>query len=123
MNEWIAKIQRPHFIPSPSSKLCSEHFSEDCFDRTGQRVYLKKGSIPSIFLIKVTLISLFHHTHFLHFKHPVQDVSAKSDSPPGPPEVDDADELPATSPPIPPSMISHRLAPPGPSSSSPPIHC
>lgn len=35
--------------PSTHSLLCSEHFSADCFDRTGCTVRLRENAIPTIF--------------------------------------------------------------------------
>uniref|UniRef100_A0A2L2YRM5 THAP domain-containing protein 1-like n=1 Tax=Parasteatoda tepidariorum TaxID=114398 RepID=A0A2L2YRM5_PARTP len=30
---WLTKIRRDDFTPSKCSKVCSKHFTEDCFDR------------------------------------------------------------------------------------------
>uniref|UniRef100_A0A8C2J6K0 THAP-type domain-containing protein n=1 Tax=Cyprinus carpio TaxID=7962 RepID=A0A8C2J6K0_CYPCA len=37
------------FVVTESSKLCSEHFKPDDFDRTGQIVSLRDGVTPSVF--------------------------------------------------------------------------
>ncbi len=34
--QWEVAIRREGFVVSESSKLCSEHFKPDDFDRTGQ---------------------------------------------------------------------------------------
>jgi hypothetical protein len=56
---WTLKVKRKDWEPSKYSRLCSEHFEEDCFvvrpsvaaaigyDMKGLR--LKKGSVPTIF--------------------------------------------------------------------------
>ncbi|XP_075893574.1 THAP domain-containing protein 2-like [Nelusetta ayraudi] len=47
--QWEVALRRDKFTASDSSVLCSEHFKEADFDRTGQIVRLKDGVIPSIF--------------------------------------------------------------------------
>ncbi|XP_043973313.1 THAP domain-containing protein 6-like [Gambusia affinis] len=47
--KWEATLQREGFTASDSSVLCSEHFKQENFDRTGQIVRLRDGAIPSIF--------------------------------------------------------------------------
>ncbi|KAG9276001.1 THAP domain-containing protein 6-like [Astyanax mexicanus] len=47
--QWEFAIKRERFVASQSSKLCSEHFEPDDFDRTGQIVRLRDGAIPSVF--------------------------------------------------------------------------
>lgn len=42
-----AKILRKDWIPSSSSRICSDHFPESCFDRTGKMTKLKDGAIPT----------------------------------------------------------------------------
>ena len=57
---------RPNWCPSKSSRICSDHFVEEMFDRTGQFVRLCKHAFPTRFksftryLIKVSyFLSLF----------------------------------------------------------------
>lgn len=47
--QWEVAIRREGFVASESSKLCSEHFKPDDFDRTGQIVRLRDGATPSVF--------------------------------------------------------------------------
>lgn len=48
---WIQFCRKgPDFNPTPGSGICSDHFTSDLFEpkRTG-RIYLRKGSIPTIY--------------------------------------------------------------------------
>jgi hypothetical protein len=47
--QWIVNMKRDKFMPVASSRLCSEHFSEECFDRTGQNVRLRDNAVPTVF--------------------------------------------------------------------------
>lgn len=56
-------MHRVGFVPSRKSVVCSDHFDDTCFDRTGQTVRLRAGSIPTNFklpdhLHKVFIIAL-----------------------------------------------------------------
>ncbi|XP_049451721.1 THAP domain-containing protein 6-like [Epinephelus fuscoguttatus] len=53
--KWEMALRREGFTASDSSVLCSEHFKQDDFDRTGQIVRLRDGVIPSIFSLLVHL--------------------------------------------------------------------
>ncbi|XP_076050441.1 uncharacterized protein LOC143031000 isoform X2 [Oratosquilla oratoria] len=47
---WLKAIQREDFVPTKYSRLCSDHFREESFDRTSLHyVRLRDGAIPSIF--------------------------------------------------------------------------
>uniref|UniRef100_A0A672GFI9 THAP-type domain-containing protein n=1 Tax=Salarias fasciatus TaxID=181472 RepID=A0A672GFI9_SALFA len=47
--QWEHALRRDGFIASKNSKLCSEHFTREDFDRTGQTVRLKAGVVPTVF--------------------------------------------------------------------------
>uniref|UniRef100_A0A3B3TXZ7 PiggyBac transposable element derived 5 n=1 Tax=Poecilia latipinna TaxID=48699 RepID=A0A3B3TXZ7_9TELE len=46
---WILAFRRLDFKPSNKTVLCSDHFTQADFDRTGQTVRLREGVIPSVF--------------------------------------------------------------------------
>ncbi|XP_038056541.1 THAP domain-containing protein 1-like isoform X2 [Patiria miniata] len=46
---WIAHTRRANWKPRPWSKLCSIHFKESDFDRTGATTRLRENVIPTIF--------------------------------------------------------------------------
>ncbi|XP_008296283.1 THAP domain-containing protein 5 [Stegastes partitus] len=49
LQKWVDNMRRAEWTPSRHQYLCSEHFTEDCFDiRWGIR-YLKNTAIPTIF--------------------------------------------------------------------------
>ncbi|XP_035532053.1 THAP domain-containing protein 5-like [Morone saxatilis] len=49
LQKWVNNMGREEWTPSRHQYLCSEHFTEDCFDiRWGIR-YLKNTAIPTIF--------------------------------------------------------------------------
>lgn len=57
-------MRREGFVPSRKSVVCSDHFEDKWFDRTGQTVRLRDGAIPTIFklpqhLIKVSVLLIF----------------------------------------------------------------
>ncbi|KAJ4923044.1 hypothetical protein JOQ06_019524 [Pogonophryne albipinna] len=53
--KWEVALRREGFTASESSVICSEHFKQDEFDRTGQIVRLRDGVIPSSFSFPVHL--------------------------------------------------------------------
>ncbi|KAK5849273.1 hypothetical protein PBY51_008925 [Eleginops maclovinus] len=49
LQKWVDNMKREEWAPSRHQYLCSEHFTEDCFDiRWGIR-YLKNTAIPTVF--------------------------------------------------------------------------
>ncbi|MGH0177127.1 UNVERIFIED_CONTAM: hypothetical protein FKN15_074444 [Acipenser sinensis] len=49
--KWIHCVRRVNFNPSLNTFLCSKHFEESCFDRTGQTVRLREDAVPTIFVL------------------------------------------------------------------------
>ncbi|KAM4598858.1 THAP domain-containing protein 2-like [Fundulus diaphanus] len=49
MKQWVLNVRRKKWQPSKTSVLCSEHFEEQCFDRTGQTVRLRESALPTLF--------------------------------------------------------------------------
>uniref|UniRef100_A0A672HL68 THAP-type domain-containing protein n=1 Tax=Salarias fasciatus TaxID=181472 RepID=A0A672HL68_SALFA len=66
--KWELAVRRKDFTASEFSKLCSEHFKPEDFDRTGQIVRLWKGVIPSVFNFPSRLQRV--RTHFMILKPP-----------------------------------------------------
>ncbi|CAH2314952.1 THAP domain-containing 6-like [Pelobates cultripes] len=56
--KWEVALRREGFTASDSSVLCSQHFKQGDFDRTGQIVRLRDGVIPSVFSFPVHLQKL-----------------------------------------------------------------
>nr|XP_054755187.1 peroxynitrite isomerase THAP4-like [Lytechinus pictus] len=47
---WLSQIGREkNWIPTVSKVICSDHFEERCFDRTGQTTRLREYVVPTIF--------------------------------------------------------------------------
>lgn len=47
-------MPRKNWCPAPNSRLCSDHFEPTAFDRSGQTVRLREGTIPTLFPIQPT---------------------------------------------------------------------
>ncbi|XP_059085179.1 THAP domain-containing protein 1-like [Tigriopus californicus] len=47
-NAWIRAIQRPQWMPSSRSRLCSDHFEAHLFYNGKRGRFLKKSAVPSI---------------------------------------------------------------------------
>ncbi|KAM9329009.1 THAP domain-containing protein 2-like [Gastrophryne carolinensis] len=46
---WVMNMKRNTFKPSSKAVLCSDHFEERCFDRTGQTIRLRVDAVPTVF--------------------------------------------------------------------------
>ncbi|XP_059912266.1 THAP domain-containing protein 6-like [Gadus macrocephalus] len=53
--KWEVALRRERFTASDYSVVCSQHFKQADFDRTGQIVRLRDGVIPSLFRFPVHL--------------------------------------------------------------------
>ncbi|XP_033108798.1 threonine--tRNA ligase 1, cytoplasmic-like isoform X2 [Anneissia japonica] len=49
LEQWIVNMNRGDWRPSKNSLLCSDHFEEYCFDRTGQTTRIRENAVPTIF--------------------------------------------------------------------------
>lgn len=58
LKQWIINMHRDGFKPSKKSVVCSDHFTEGCFDRTGQTVRLRPGVVPTVFTLPKHLIKV-----------------------------------------------------------------
>ncbi|XP_063039816.1 uncharacterized protein LOC134435019 isoform X4 [Engraulis encrasicolus] len=45
---WISYAKRDQWSVTSRSVLCSKHFTEDCFDRSGESVSLKPDAVPTV---------------------------------------------------------------------------
>uniref|UniRef100_A0A3Q4AG07 THAP domain-containing protein 5 n=1 Tax=Mola mola TaxID=94237 RepID=A0A3Q4AG07_MOLML len=63
LQRWVDNMKRGEWTPSRHQYLCSQHFTEDCFDvRWGIR-YLKNTAIPTIFpCMDDVCIRAIHHS-------------------------------------------------------------
>ena len=63
-------LTREGFYARSSSRLCSEHFSPEDFDRTGQTIRIRDGAVLSVFCFPAHLLFflLFFFTALLGCK-------------------------------------------------------
>nr|XP_039255752.1 THAP domain-containing protein 1-like [Styela clava] len=47
--KWVTALRRANWIPTSSSRLCSDHFKESDIKRTGQRTRIKDNAVPTRF--------------------------------------------------------------------------
>ncbi|KAL1474157.1 hypothetical protein MTO96_038197, partial [Rhipicephalus appendiculatus] len=47
--KWLVNLRREKWRPSPGHRLCSDHFAESCFIRTGARTRLLADAVPTLF--------------------------------------------------------------------------
>lgn len=48
--QWVKAVGRSNWHPRIRSSVCSIHFTEDCFDLSGDKVTLYPGAVPSLHL-------------------------------------------------------------------------
>lgn len=47
---WVHNVNRPDpWAPTADSVLCSDHFPERCFERSGRNTWLRSDALPTIF--------------------------------------------------------------------------
>lgn len=64
LQKWVDNVKREDWTPSRHQYLCSEHFTEDCFDiRWGIR-YLKNTAIPTLILVNDVMYLLSYLDSF-----------------------------------------------------------
>ena len=71
LSEWLVKVKQEGFQPNVDSRLCSEHFTSDSFDRCGLRVQLLKNAVP-IVLTEAPQRVIFIRTRTRSFRSSVQ---------------------------------------------------
>ncbi|XP_026829422.1 THAP domain-containing protein 2 isoform X3 [Ooceraea biroi] len=49
LEQWLKQIPMKHWTPNKDSLLCSDHFTENCFDKSAFQVRLKSDSVPTRF--------------------------------------------------------------------------
>lgn len=48
LNCWISFAQRDRWSINSRSAICSRHFTQDCFELSGDSLYLKPDAVPSL---------------------------------------------------------------------------
>ncbi|XP_030247786.1 uncharacterized protein LOC115566180 [Sparus aurata] len=48
LTQWLRAVGRPNWHPRLRSSICSTHFTEDCFDRSGDKVALTADAVPTL---------------------------------------------------------------------------
>lgn len=46
--QWLKAVGRSNWHPRLRSSVCSTHFTEDCFDRSGEKVVLHPDAVPTL---------------------------------------------------------------------------
>jgi len=64
LRRWVVNMKRDKWTPTARSHLCSLHFEEQYFDRTGQKVRLRTGAEPTVFNFPKHLQKV--QNHILH---------------------------------------------------------
>ncbi|XP_034072302.1 uncharacterized protein LOC117546251 isoform X1 [Gymnodraco acuticeps] len=48
LHQWMKAVGRPNWFPRLGSSVCSSHFSEECFDRSGEKVSVRSDAMPTL---------------------------------------------------------------------------
>ncbi|XP_013164470.1 PREDICTED: uncharacterized protein LOC106115587 [Papilio xuthus] len=57
LKRWLNNMKLDNFIPTDNDRLCSKHFTAECFSKHKTRTTLNRSSIPTIFDSKMKLTS------------------------------------------------------------------
>lgn len=58
LRQWIANMHSVDFMPSQKAVVCSDHFSDECFNKTGQTTRLRQGAVPTIFTLHKHIVKV-----------------------------------------------------------------
>ncbi|XP_075750782.1 THAP domain-containing protein 1-like [Rhipicephalus microplus] len=83
--QWVVNLKRDKWKPSPGSRLCSSHFTEACFDRSGSRTRLKSDAIPTLFSFPEHLQKKTPKRKPPKDRAPIPDLSTSDEAPSSPP--------------------------------------
>ncbi|KPJ08404.1 THAP domain-containing protein 1 [Papilio machaon] len=53
LKRWLNNMKLDNFSPSDNDRLCSKHFTDECFEKHKTRTTLKRSSVPTIFYPKM----------------------------------------------------------------------
>ena len=68
MGKWLSMMRRDNFVPKSGSRLCSEHFTDDCFERSLKSelsVEVGYKRAPKRRLLPDAVPTIFSHVHNL----------------------------------------------------------
>ena len=68
LRKWVINMRRDKWKPTARSLLCSKHFTENYFDRTGKTVRLRKTALTTVFSFPEHLQS---KVNYLSVKQPI----------------------------------------------------
>lgn len=70
-NEWLKFINKPNWQPTARSVICSQHFLEECFDRSSScsSVRLKSNAVPTLHVERLKYVSISSTYIYLEFNN------------------------------------------------------
>jgi len=74
LKEWIARLNIKNWLPGHKPLLCSDHFEEDNFDRTGQTVRLRENAVPTKFKLNPRLKQCQSNTASFELHLPIKEL-------------------------------------------------
>uniref|UniRef100_A0A8C4QPT3 THAP-type domain-containing protein n=1 Tax=Eptatretus burgeri TaxID=7764 RepID=A0A8C4QPT3_EPTBU len=75
MKQWLANMKRANYVPSKSAVLCSDHFEDFCFDKTGQTTRLRDYAVPTVFKFTKDMKKVRDSCNFILTSHTVRLIS------------------------------------------------